>query len=64
LSTAAIVINDMVVEGSQSGEVYALDAKSGQEMWSANSGAGVTSLSAGQNTLIVVSGNIVTAYGP
>jgi outer membrane protein assembly factor BamB len=64
LSTAAIVINDLVVEGSGSGEVYALDARSGQELWSDKTAAGVTSLSAGQDTLIVVSGDIVTAYGP
>jgi outer membrane protein assembly factor BamB len=64
LSTAAIVINDMVVEGSESGEVYVLDAKSGQQLWSDKTAAGVTSLSAGQDTLIVVSGDIVTAYGP
>jgi outer membrane protein assembly factor BamB len=64
LSTPAIVVNDMVVEGSQSGGVYVLDAKSGQELWSDMTAAGVTSLSAGQGTLIVISGDVVTAYTP
>ncbi|HEY5048896.1 MAG TPA: PQQ-binding-like beta-propeller repeat protein [Rhizomicrobium sp.] len=64
LSTPAIVVNAMVVEGSQSGEVYVLDALSGRQLWSDNTGAGVTSLAAGQGTLIVVSGSVVTAYKP
>ncbi len=64
LSTPAIVINNLVVEGSGSGEVYVLDAGSGQQLWSDKTGAAVTSLSAGQGTLIVVSGGTVTAYAP
>jgi outer membrane protein assembly factor BamB len=64
LSTMPIVINAMVVEGSGSGNVYALDAKSGAQLWTDQTASGVTSLAAGQGTLIVVSGNVVTAYGP
>jgi outer membrane protein assembly factor BamB len=64
LSTMPIVINNMVVEGSQSGTVYVLDAATGSQLWSDKTGSGVTSLAAGQGTLIVVSGGVVTAYAP
>jgi len=64
LSTPPIVINGLVVEGSGSGNVYVLDASTGTQEWSANTGAAVTALGAGQGTLIVISGSIVTAYKP
>lgn len=64
LSTPPIVVNGLVIEGSGSGEVYALDAATGTEEWSANTGAGVTALAAGQGTLVVISGGVITAYVP
>ncbi|HLY05334.1 MAG TPA: PQQ-binding-like beta-propeller repeat protein [Rhizomicrobium sp.] len=64
LSTAPIVVNGLVIEGSGSGEVYALDAGSGTQEWSDKTAGGVTALAAGQGTLIVVSGGVVTAYVP
>ena len=64
LSTAPIVVNGLVIEGSSSGNVYALDATSGVQQWTDSTGAGVTSLAAGQRTLIVVSGSTITAYVP
>jgi outer membrane protein assembly factor BamB len=64
LSTPPIVINGLVVEGSGSGNVYVLDAGTGTQEWSGSTGAGVTALSAGQGTLVVISGSIVTAYKP
>lgn len=64
LSTAPIVVNGIVFEGSNSGEVYALDASNGTEEWSDSTGAAVTSLAAGQGTLLVVSGETITDYVP
>jgi outer membrane protein assembly factor BamB len=64
LSTPPIVINGPVVEGSDSGNVYLLDASTGSQEWSGDTGAGVTALGAGQGTLIVISGSMVTAYVP
>lgn len=64
LSTPPIVVNGLVIEGSGSGKVYALDAGSGTEQWSDTTAAGVTALAAGQDMLFVVSGSIITAYVP
>lgn len=64
LSTPPIVVNGLVIEGSNSGEVYALDAATGTQQWSDNTGSGVTALAAGQGTLVVVSGGVITAYVP
>jgi outer membrane protein assembly factor BamB len=64
LSTAPIVVNGLVIEGSASGEVYALDASTGTEEWSDNTGGGVTALAAGQGTLVVISGGVISAYVP
>jgi outer membrane protein assembly factor BamB len=64
LSTPPIVINGLVAEGSASGNVYLLDSSTGTQEWSGNTGAGVTALGAGQGTLIVISGSVVTAYAP
>jgi outer membrane protein assembly factor BamB len=64
LSTPPIAVNGLVIEGSGSGNVYALDAASGTQQWTDNTGAGVTALAAGQDMLVVISGSIVTAYAP
>lgn len=64
LSTPPIVVNGLVIEGSSSGEVYALDAATGSQQWSDNTGSGVTALAAGQGTLVVVSNDVITAYVP
>jgi len=64
LSTTPIIVNDLAIEGSQSGEVDALGLAEGRKLWSANTGSAVTHVSAGLGTLIVISGQIVTAYVP
>jgi outer membrane protein assembly factor BamB len=63
-STSPIVVNEHVLEGSGSGMVFMVDSTSGKQVWSAQTSAPVTSLAAGQGTLIVVSGKIITAYVP
>jgi outer membrane protein assembly factor BamB len=78
LDTAPIVLStpsgDFVVEGSSSGELYAVDAATGAAVWSANVGGVIsgpdeqnvsqplTGLSAGQGLLVVPAGRTVTAY--
>jgi outer membrane protein assembly factor BamB len=62
-SAPPIVVNGLVVAGSASGKVYVLNAQ-GKLLWSANTGQPVTSLAAGQGSLIVVGNTAVTAYVP
>jgi len=77
LSTAPIVINGIVVEGSGSGELYLLDGTTGSVLWSTNVGAPIpapdeqnifqqplTGLGAGDNTLVVPAGSQISAYVP
>ncbi|MGD0190400.1 MAG: PQQ-binding-like beta-propeller repeat protein [Rhizomicrobium sp.] len=63
-STSPIVINGHVLIGSGSGEVFMVDGLTGRTEWSAQTGAPVTSLAAGQGTLVAISGSIVTAFVP
>lgn len=73
LSTAPIVVNNYVFIGSGGGNLYALDAASGQQVWSQNLGAAIppsgeygvvqyTGLAAGDGLLVVPDGTKVTAY--
>ncbi len=73
--SAPIVIDDVVIVGSSSGNVYAVDAASGSQItWSANAGAAIagpdeqnvsqplTGFGAGEGYLIVPAGNKLTAW--
>jgi outer membrane protein assembly factor BamB len=75
LVTAPIVVNNYVFVGSSSGNLYALNASTGAQVWNQNLGApipgpatggsalqGQTGLAAGDGLLIVPAGNTVTAY--
>ena len=73
LSTAPIVVNGNVFIGSATGNLYALDASSGQQLWNMNLGAAIpasaeygvvqyTGLAAGDGLLVVPNGTKVTAY--
>jgi len=69
LVTSPIVVNQTVFMGSTSGNVYALDAATGQQLWMANAGGAIlvgyypiTGLAAGDGVLIVPAGNQVVAY--
>ncbi|MEI9932167.1 MAG: PQQ-binding-like beta-propeller repeat protein [Rhizomicrobium sp.] len=59
-----IVVNGQPVIGSSSGSVYMLDGATGSQIWTASVGAGISSLSAGEGKLVVVSGSVVTVYAP
>jgi outer membrane protein assembly factor BamB len=73
LVTAPIVVNNYVFIGSGSGNLYALDASSGQQVWNQNLGAAIpanneyslteyTGLAAGDGLLVVPNGTKVTAF--
>jgi outer membrane protein assembly factor BamB len=73
LATAPIVVNSYVFIGSQSGNLYALDSSSGQQVWNQNLGAAIpatqeygvvqyTGLAAGDGLLVVPNGTKVTAF--
>jgi outer membrane protein assembly factor BamB len=73
LATAPIVVNTYVFIGSQSGNLYALDSSSGQQVWNQNLGAAIpatneygvvqyTGLAAGDGLLVVPNGTKVTAF--
>ncbi len=73
--TAPIVVNNTVFVGSSSGNLYALNAATGAQVWTVSLGApiagpatggnatqGATGLSAGDGLLIVPAGNTVNAF--
>ncbi len=67
LTTSPIVVNQAVIVGSSSGNVYALNATTGQQLWAVNAGGAIQSennsiLAAGDGLLIVPAGNQVVAY--
>jgi outer membrane protein assembly factor BamB len=70
LCSAPLVMNDFVAIGSQSGELYLVDAATGAEQWSANVGKSFlqppgglpTGLGASGNTLVAPSGSRLTAF--
>jgi len=75
LVTAPIVVNNTVFVGSSSGNLYALNAATGAQVWTVSLGApiagpatggnatqGATGLSAGDGLLIVPAGNTLNAF--
>ncbi len=73
LTTAPVVVDSYVFVGSSGGNLYALDATSGQQLWVQSLGAAIpssfqygsdfyTGLAAGDGLLVVPSGNNVTAF--
>ena len=71
LSTSPIVVNQFVFVGSASGNLYALNAATWEQVWQQNMGAPIdanmssipySGLSAGDGILVVPAGNSVTAY--
>ncbi len=73
LDTAPIVVNTDVYIGSSSGNLYAVDATSGQSVWSANVGTAIeapdeqsanmqSGLGAGEGRLVVPAGSTLTAF--
>jgi outer membrane protein assembly factor BamB len=71
LITPPIVVGSLVAVGSQFGEIYLVNAKTGSEVWSANAGASIQGrgdplpgLSAAEGMLIVPAENLLVAYGP
>ncbi|MBE0620151.1 MAG: PQQ-binding-like beta-propeller repeat protein [Burkholderiales bacterium] len=74
LVSAPIVINQYVVIGSSSGNVYALDSATGAQVWSGNASAPIVGayeqsvtqpwpgLGAGEGFLVVPAGNVLTAW--
>jgi outer membrane protein assembly factor BamB len=74
LVSAPIVINQYVIVGSSSGNVYAINATTGSNIWSKNAGAAIaapldsdlnqplTGLGAGEGYLVVPAGNVLTAW--
>jgi outer membrane protein assembly factor BamB len=74
LDTAPMVVGDLVIEGSSSGNLYVLGANIGAVRWTGAVGAGIdapdeqnvrgplTGLSAGEHTVIVPAGSKLIAY--
>lgn len=68
LTTSPILVNQAVIIESSSGNVYALDAATGQQLWTVNAGGALQSgstnsgLAAGDGLLIVPAGNQVVAF--
>jgi outer membrane protein assembly factor BamB len=74
LVTAPIVVNQYVFVGSSTGNVYALDATTGAQLWVKNVGAAIpaspgwdgampfSGLAAGDGLLVVPAGSTLTAY--
>ncbi|MBV9991527.1 MAG: PQQ-binding-like beta-propeller repeat protein [Alphaproteobacteria bacterium] len=79
LDAAPLVLNDMVVVGSNHGKLYLLDAATGAKLWSADVGAAMLSdgtgrggnserlresFGAGDDVLLVPATNLLVAYKP
>ncbi len=75
LVSAPIVIDQVVIVGSSSGTVYALDAATGSQLWSGSAGAAIaepyelgysfqplTGFGAGEGYLVVPAGNVLSAW--
>jgi len=72
--SAPIVIDDVVIVGSTSGNVYAVDGTTGSQIWIGSAGAPIagpdeqnvaeplTGFGAGEGYLIVPAGNVITAW--
>jgi outer membrane protein assembly factor BamB len=74
LVSAPIVIDQVVIVGSSTGNVYAVDAQSGSNIWVGEAGSGIlapdeqnvaqplTGFGAGEGYLVVPAGDVVTAW--
>jgi outer membrane protein assembly factor BamB len=74
LNSAPLIIDQTVIIGSGTGNVYALNATTGQQIWSGNAGAllpapdeqnlgqPLTGFAAGEGYLIVTAGSTLTAW--
>jgi len=73
LSSSPIVIDQYLIEGSNSGSLYALDTSNGRVVWQGNAGASIpapeqmiaipaTGFAAADGVLVVPAGNTLVAY--
>ena len=70
LVTSPIIVNQAVIIGSSSGQVYALDAATGVQLWTVHVGGAITAgngnvisaLAAGDGLLVVPAGNTLSAF--
>lgn len=73
LVSAPIVIDNRVIVGSGTGNVYALDAATGTQIWNGNAGAAISGpdeqnlpplagIGAGEGYLIVPAGSVISAW--
>ena len=70
LVTSPIIVDQTVIVGSSSGQVYALDAATGAQLWTANAGGAISAgngnvisaLAAGDGLLVVPAGNTLSAF--
>jgi outer membrane protein assembly factor BamB len=70
LVTSPIIVENAVIVGSSSGQVYALDAATGAQLWTANVGGAISAgngnvisaLAAGDGLLVVPAGNTLSAF--
>jgi outer membrane protein assembly factor BamB len=59
-----IIINGQPIVGTNSGMLYMLDGATGTLLWSANLGAKVNNLNAGDGVLAVSAGTKLIVFGP
>lgn len=76
LQSAVLVVNDYVYVGSNSGKLYAVNATSGQQVWSTTAGTSIpyvdewhstqplTGFAAGEGILVVPTATTLVAYEP
>jgi outer membrane protein assembly factor BamB len=70
LISSPIIVNQAVIVGSSSGQLYALDAATGAQLWTTNAGGAITGgtsnvisgLAAGDGLLVVPAGSTLSAY--
>ncbi len=70
LVSSPIIVNQAVIVGSSSGQLYGLNAATGAQLWTTNAGGAITGgtsnviagLAAGDGLLVVPAGNTVSAY--
>jgi outer membrane protein assembly factor BamB len=70
LVSSPILVNQAVIVGSSSGQLYGLDAATGAQLWTTNAGGAITGgsgsvisgLAAGDGLLVVPAGTTVSAY--
>jgi outer membrane protein assembly factor BamB len=70
LVSSPIIVNQAVIVGSSSGQLYGLNAATGTQLWTTNAGGAITGgtsnvisgLAAGDGLLVVPAGNTVSAY--